>query len=273
MAQQTQQNPTSLTTINDWHGYLSGRANKLEVWCSATGLDARTMIRVALRELSGSDKKSAALRKCTPASFFLALTNAAHLGLEPSGGVLGEAYLIPFGNVCTLMPGYQGLIKLVRQSEQIEAIWADVVFSGDRFEVYRGSQPRLVHEPRITEEDRGELVAAYACAMFKGSGFVQFDALSKAEIEKARKVSRSADLGPWVDWYDEMSKKTAARRLTKYLPKSAKLRKALECDDAAARGVAIDVTGTEVAVVEEAQAQDVEQTKTEQLKEQLGGRQ
>lgn len=268
MAQQ--QEPTQLATIQHWASYLNGRAKRLDVWCNATGLDSATMVRVALRELCGADKRAAALRKCTPQSVFLSLVNAAYLGLEPSGGLLGEAYLIPFKEQCTLLPGYQGLVKLVRQSDQVEAVWADVVYGSDVFRVHRGSKPELIHEPslHLPSEERGDIIAAYACARFKGGDFVQFDALSRDEVDKARKVSRASDYGPWAEWFSEMAKKTAVRRLCKYLPKSARVRRAIEADAASQNGDVIDVTGTESVAMPEPGAEET-QSKTEQLKQQL----
>jgi hypothetical protein len=41
--------------------------------------------------------------------------------------------------------------------------------------------------------------------------------LTVAEVEKVRKVSKTGDRGPWKDWYSEMARKTAARRLFKQL--------------------------------------------------------
>ena len=47
------------------------------------------------------------LARCTPESFLGALMTASQLGLEP--GPIGEAYLVPFGNAVTFIPGYRGL--------------------------------------------------------------------------------------------------------------------------------------------------------------------
>ena len=56
--------------------------------------------------------------------------------------------------------------------------------------------------------------------------------MSLGEIEKVRKVSRAANKGPWVDWWEEMARKTVLRRLSKRLPMSTDLDDLIRRDDA-----------------------------------------
>lgn len=214
-----------LTKLQDWSQFLNLRQASLSQWCSNTGMDARTLIRIAMRELSEESK----LRQCTPESFYLALTAAAQLGLEPTG-IHGEAYLVPFKNEVTLMPGYQGLVKLALQSEKVMAVWAKAVYEGDFFEMDEGSAPRLTHRPLLTAKEGRTLVAAYACAEMV-HGRVVFEVLSRDEIEAIRQVSHGRNGGPWTEWYPEMAKKSAVRRLCKYLPKSSRLKMAVALDE------------------------------------------
>ena len=41
------------------------------------------------------------------------------------------------------------------------------------------------------------------------------------EIEKVRSVSKTGKSGPWVQWWDEMAKKTVIHRLAKRVPTSS----------------------------------------------------
>ena len=59
----------------------------------------------------------------------------------------------------------------------------------------------------------------YAVAQLKGGG-VQFEVMSRAEIEEVRKTSKAGQSGPWSSHWEEMAKKTVIRRLFKYLPVS-----------------------------------------------------
>jgi recombinational DNA repair protein RecT len=55
--------------------------------------------------------------------------------------------------------------------------------------------------------------------------------MAKEEVDAIRKRSRSGASGPWVTDYNEMSKKTVFRRLSKWLPLSPEVRDAAENDD------------------------------------------
>jgi recombinational DNA repair protein RecT len=50
-------------------------------------------------------------------------------------------------------------------------------------------------------------------------------------IERVRAVSRAAKNGPWVQWFDEMCRKTVFRRLSKWLPMDAEVDDLLRRDE------------------------------------------
>lgn len=182
------------------------------------------------------------LLQCTQASVLESVMRAAELGLEVSG-TLGDAYLVPFKtkikidgrdewrDVCQLIPGYRGLIKLARNSGELRAIEAEVVRTGDHFVYEKGSAPRIEFRPKL-DGDAGEMMGVYALAVLK-SGETQAVYLSKREVEKVKASSKSGAFGPWVDWFEEMAKKTAIRRLAKLLPlESERWARALEAANA-----------------------------------------
>jgi len=92
-----------------------------------------------------------------------------------------------------------------------------VVYANDRYEVELGLDEKLVHVPASTGSPRGERVAAYAVAVHR-DGRRMFEAMTAEDVERARKASRSATKGPWVDWTDRMWEKTPGRRLFAKLP-------------------------------------------------------
>jgi recombination protein RecT len=171
---------------------------------------------------------SESLLKCSNESIFRAMMQAAEVGLEPSS-VLGECYLVPFGQECRLIIGYRGYIALARRSGLINSIQAAVVYHGDEFEVIRGLNPVLAHKPAWNSADAAKLTHAYAIARIKGAD-AEFDVMTRAEIEAIRKRSKAKDNGPWVTDYAEMAKKTVIRRLMKLLPMSIELARASEID-------------------------------------------
>lgn len=208
-------------------------------------MTADRLARIALTEVRRVPK----LAQCDQTSFLGAIMQCAQLGLEP-GGALGHAYLLPFdknkknaqgrwekvGTEVQLIVGYRGMIDLARRSGQIISIEARVVRAKDFFEVELGLDSRLVHRPAWGEANRGEPTFAYAVAKLKDGG-LQFEVMSRVEIEAIRARSKAKDSGPWVTDWEEMAKKTVIRRLFKYLPVSIEIQRAVGLDEQADAGI------------------------------------
>lgn len=193
-------------------------------------MSADRFVRSAMIAVSREPK----LLNCNPATMYHALQQAAVLGLEVSG-TLGSAYLIPYKDTVQLIPGYRGLIALARQSGEVTSIDAYVVHEADKCHVRLGTDPGIDHEPKLDGQP-GNLRLVYAVAKLVGGG-TQFVVMTKAEVDAIRARSKASGSGPWVTDYEEMAKKTAIRRLMKYLPLSVeKLARALELDDAVDTG-------------------------------------
>ena len=160
-------------------------------------------------------RKTPALLKCAPESFYGAVLQCAALGLEP-GSALGHCYLLPFGNGkdrsgrpnAQLIIGYRGMIDLARRSGQIISLQAWTVHAQDTFNYQLGLEPDIQHVPASTA-DRGPVTHVYAVAKLKGGG-IQFEVMSRAEIEKVRSTSKAGNSGPWASHWDEMAKKGLA---------------------------------------------------------------
>lgn len=203
--------------------------------CLPKALDAERVTRVALTELRRNDKLCQAALS-NPLSFASAMLGAATLGFEIGNG-LGHAYLVPYdkrkkeGNqwvtVATeiqLIIGYRGMIELARRSGQIESIYAVEVYNGEPFEVELGLSQNISHKRRFDIIANPEnVIAVYAVAKLKG-GEVQFDVMTRSQVDAIRGRSKSKDNGPWVTDWVEMAKKTVVRRLFKYLPVSIEVK-------------------------------------------------
>lgn len=174
--------------------------------------------------------------KCSHHSILRALMDAASMGIAP-GGTMGRGYLVPRKNKKTgeleacFDPGWRGLSDIAKRSGLVKRIDAKVVYETDIFEYEEGTEQRLRHVPNLdlvsAEDDgRGRIIAAYAIATFEG-GDRQIEVLTKSDIERIKAVSMAQN-GPWSSWYDEMARKSAVRRLCKYLPYDPILEKALE---------------------------------------------
>lgn len=208
-------------------------------------INADRMARIVLTEIRRTPK----LAECNRDSLLGAVMTCSQLGLEP-GNSLGHAYLLPFdkrgkvngqwqtvGIDCQLIIGYRGMIDLARRSGQIVSLSARSVFTNDRFSYRFGLDETVEHIP--AEGDRGTLTHVYAVAKLKDGG-VQFEVMSRAEIEKVRAASKAKDNGPWVTHFEEMAKKTAIRRLFKYLPVSIEMQRAVTLDEQGEAGLPQD---------------------------------
>lgn len=200
------------------------------------------MLRLAMTAIRTTPK----LMECELNTLMGALMVSAQLGLEPNTP-LGHAYLIPFKNNkagrmdVQFIPGYKGLIDLSRRSGQVVSIAAHAVYSNDEFYFEYGLDEVLRHKPVLG--NRGEVIAFYAVAKLKDGGHA-FEVMGVDDVNKIRDQSmgyqaakRYKNDHAWISSYDEMGRKTAIRRLFKYLPVSVELATAAALDGAAAAGM------------------------------------
>lgn len=214
-------NTPAVQTKRDIQHFLESDGFKKQVTAALpTHMKADRMIRVALTALSRTPK----LLQCTQESFFKCLLDLSSLGIEPDGR---RAHLIPYGQECTLIVDYKGLAELVMRSGLVSRLHADVVCENDVFSYNLGE---IIEHKIDFRQPRGAMFAAYAICFFK-DGTKGCAVLGRDEVDGIRKRSRASGSGPWVTDYNEMAKKTAFRRLSKWLPLSAEFRDALAVDD------------------------------------------
>ena len=165
------------------------------------------------------------LMKADRRSLFLACVRAAQDGLFPDGR---EAALVMFKNIVQYLPMVAGIIKRMRNSGDVAAVDTQIVHEHDEFDYRLGDDPHINHKPTLG--DPGKPIAAYAIIKLT-NGEVLREVMSVAEIEKVRKVSRAANNGPWVSWWDQMARKSVLRRCSKRAPVSSDLDAMLQRDD------------------------------------------
>lgn len=182
-------------------------------------LPAERFARIAITALTRTPK----LAECSQASLMKCLLDLSAMGIEPDGR---RAHLIPYGTECTLILDYKGIIELIRRSGDVTSIRAETVCAKDEFSWQNGEISHSIN----WREDRGEVQAVYAECVMK-SGEKQTAVLTKAEVEAVRTKSRAGNAGPWKDFWSEMAKKTAVRRLSKMLPLSSEIMDYVSRDD------------------------------------------
>lgn len=172
------------------------------------------------------------LRVADGQSIINSLVACAKDGLIPDGR---EAALVIFkrkdarGNwtkIAQYMPMIDGVLKRARQSGEISLIATRVVYQNDNFRAWLDDNgEHILYEPTLGA--RGEMIGALAYARMK-SGEIQFEWLNLDDIAKVRAASKNSDKGPWVDWFESMSRKSAAHRLCRRLPNNSEIMEMLE---------------------------------------------
>ncbi len=171
-------------------------------------------------------------------SLFNAAIKSAQDGLLPDGR---EAALVVYsdfqrGKIAQYMPMIAGLRKKVRNSGEIATWDVDAVYENDEFDFEKGDNPFIRHKPAL--RNRGELIAVYSIATLK-SGEKSRDVMGIDDVNRIRdrsiawKAFKSGKIKstPWSTDYEEMSKKTVARRHSKVLPMSSDLDDLIRRDD------------------------------------------
>lgn len=192
-----------------------------------SGLDAARFIRVALTTFQVNPQ----ILDCTPASIIVSMLQAAAFGLSLDTQ-LGQAYLVPYGQTCQLIPGYQGYMLMARRSGLVSGITARVVHANDHFEYVEGLEQHLTHRPVFGMTEPGEVLGAYCITRFK-EGEPHIFAMSVRELNAIRDRSRARS-GPWKTDLEAMYLKTVLRHARKFWPIYVEdLNRAAALDDAA----------------------------------------
>lgn len=195
-------------------------------------LRADRIIRIAMTTLQNQPK----LLECNWQSVVGCIMTCTQLGLELEA-TQGQAYMVPFGNVATLIVGYRGMMTLALRTGAIVSIEARVVRDGDIFH-YTDEPPVLRHTRDLDGDPDAPMEYVYAVAQHNdASKYRQYEVLSARQVEAIKNRSRAKGSGPWVTDPAEMWRKSAVRRLCKYLTQSPELSSAVTLDEQADSGI------------------------------------
>lgn len=191
-------------------------------------------------------RRNPELFNCTPLSFMGAMFTAAELKLEP---VAGRAYLLPFKNSkkqldgtwkkipeVQFILGYKGIVDLFYRHNNSQTLSWGVVCENDDFDYEKGSNSFLKHKEALG--NRGEKIA-YWVGAYVNDRFL-FEVMSHDDcISHGKKHSKTYDRksdsfypnSPWVTSEDSMCLKTVLIQLSKTLPMSVEMQKAMDADE------------------------------------------
>lgn len=202
-------------------------------------LPAHIPVERFMRVVLTAIQNNPALAKADRPSLWNACMRAAQDGLLPDGreGAL-VIYKTKVNNQwiakVSWMPMIAGIRKKVRNSSEIATWDVHAVHARDAFEFELGDDPFIKHRPFLGG-DPGPSVAFYSVATLK-SGEKSRDVMMRHEVEYVRdtfskKDSEGKPSPAWRNSFDEMGKKTVARRHSKVLPMSTDLDDLLRRDD------------------------------------------
>ena len=230
-------------------------------------LRADRIVRIAMTALQKQPK----LLECTWQSVVGCIMTCTQLGLELEA-TQGQAYMVPYKKVATLIVGYRGMMTLALRTGAIVSIEARVVREGDVFE-YTDEPPSLRHVRDLDGDPDAPMKHVYAVAVHNdASQYRQYEVCSAKQIAAIKKRSRARDDGPWVTDPAEMWRKSAVRRLCKYLTQSPELSAAVTLDEQADVGITQTLAAVDDLPVEmvEQPAPGHASPQGEHLQEQVG---
>lgn len=173
---------------------------------------------------------------CTPISLITAITEAAEVGIEPTG-VLGKGWLIPYKGEAKFIPGWRGFVDLLWRADRI-LLSVDLVRIGDEFSYRRGTDKYLHHVPDLSDPEReasdDNVTFAYVMAQFP-DGREDFEVMSRVALDRIKDAAlakaKDKSKAIWTLHPGEMMKKTPIRRMAKRLPLSPAVQAMLARDE------------------------------------------
>jgi recombination protein RecT len=213
---------TALDTPKAIEGYLANREERLLALLSGADITPDQFIGMTVQALARDPRLLAP--SIDKDSLLLAILTVAEMGLTPTGA--GGAHLVPFWEgegssrrqKVEPITDWRGFIKMAMRSGQLATAWTALVYEGDEFSYELGDTPRLYHTPSLSRAVEAKVTHVYAVAQLM-NGAKLFEVMTMAEIEAIKSQIRNiGSNSPWVTHPGEQYRKTAVRRLFKYLP-------------------------------------------------------
>ena len=167
------------------------------------------------------------LLDCNMATLFTSAAEAARLGLE-LGGVLGQAYLVPYSGEAQLVLGYKGYKELAYRSDKVSVINAGTVYKGDEFEWCRGTEEFIRHKPQDAASTDWTHCWAFAKTIH-GEPIISVKSRAQIEAHKERFAKGWNRKGSaWLSNPEAMGRKTCLHEVSRLLPLSPEFQQLVE---------------------------------------------
>lgn len=121
---------------------------------------------------------------------------------------------------CALEHGYKGLLKLIKRSQKVKAITADVIYENDHFE-FHGSREKVTHRvTTLSRTKRGNCDGGYCTSELVNGGFIT-TTMAAEELEELQAQGAMYENSVWSSpFVDEMRRKSLIKRHYKTLQAS-----------------------------------------------------
>jgi len=192
-------------------------------------------------------RKQPDILQCSLKSIGDAIANACDLGLDIDG-LLGHAYIIPFGKKgqlakdAVLVAGYKGLIDICRRSGNVSTVVSESVFESDEFEYALGTDPYIKHVPDMTIDRVSDKDIKFVYAVFKlRDGASQFTVWTRDKIDSHKRKYSKGWKRPDSPWqYGNAWEKMAHKTVMRDLIQSGKIPVSAEAQKLVSQEVAIE---------------------------------
>jgi recombination protein RecT len=205
-------------------------------------MNADRMSRLALTAFSSTP----ALQKCTTTSIAASIMTAAQLGLEP--GINGQGYLIAYGNTCTFVPGWKGLVDLVARAGRA-TVWTGSVYGGDKFDYQLGDEPFCRHQPG---DGDGLFTHVYAIGRVRDAQMPVIEVWTRGKVQRHldqyNKVGGRHYACASESNFEMYARKVALLQVLKYMPSSIEICNAITVTHAAESGKGTVIDGDFVTI-------------------------
>jgi len=203
--------------------FLDGLEDEFEAINATDSIEFKQEAHFALQLLTKDPNKNflVTIARKNMQSLKNAVLNIGACGLTLNP-VFKYAYLVPRkGEIC-LDISYLGMVQLALNSGSLQKVQARMVYGNDNFSM-RSINELPIHEFNPFSKDRGEKLGCYVAAQtLEGDWLIEV--MDMTEIMKIRDTSEAfkKGYGPWINYPDEMIKKTVIKRAAKLWPKTDK---------------------------------------------------
>lgn len=168
-------------------------------------------LNAAYYQLTNSDNGNLLLA-ANSQSVYNSLLDMVIQGLDPAKK---QCYFVKYGSNVKLMRSYFGTQKVLKDLEDVDDIWAEVIYDGDdvEIEVVNGHR-RLVSHKTHWQNQNNPIAGAY-CVIKNASGEEFLTIMTKAEIDESWSMSKSKSKNVHRKFPQEMSKRTVINRAAK----------------------------------------------------------